>query len=109
MSSTKGNMMDAKQLVKQTSPQIVQSVRIPIDGFDDVVEQFDGSVRLYNCGEDNEWCIYLGEFDMWHWVAPLSTLKAYKEDDSIWESDEVYIEISEIINLLTGDGADENA
>lgn len=90
--------MELIKFIKKTKPVIVQSLKIEINGFDNVVKEIDDYITLFEY--EGDWAIYLGECNMWHWIAPISTLKAVKVDDSALEVDEFEISVSELMHQI---------
>ena len=91
--------MDNQEFVNKTRPTIEKAVSINFENWGEEVkfghQEFD--VFIYK----GEPAVFLGERDMWYWVAPLSTLVAVKECDSIFDGDEMdQISAIEILEIL---------
>ena len=86
--------MNIEDFIESAKPAIVNSIEIQIEGFENVVTTSE--IELVDC--DGEKAIYLGEFDMWHWVAPLSTMKAIKCADLEFESNDEFIYFDDLFS-----------
>ncbi len=61
-------------MIDKESLELVEAVRIGIDGFSDVVVEDEATLVKF----EGKPALFLGECDMWYWVAPLDTLEAEK-------------------------------
>ncbi len=83
--------------IDKTKLSMTEAVVVELEDFSDLVVHDEVEIVCYN----GKPAFFLGEFDMWYWIAPLHTLKAVKCCEDDYERDyEIYMTKFELMELM---------
>jgi hypothetical protein len=83
-------------MIKSCNLSEVTAIKIKIDGFSDQIVH--GSIGVVEYGGKK--ALFLGEFNMWYWIAPLDNLKAIKVADSDYEDFDEELTFKQLKGML---------